>query len=63
MSKFDQYLAEDYKFGNQEEANNKAFTREELAKKLKIKVSEVKSNSVKGRTDLWIVDGVTYKKK
>lgn len=66
-SKFEQYLEEsckdDYKFGKQEESNNKAYTKEELAKKLKVDPSEIKTNSVKGKTDLWIVKGVTYKKK
>lgn len=53
-SKFEKYLAE---------AKEEAYTKEELAKKLGVDPSEIKTNSVKGRIDLWIVDGVTYKKK
>ena len=64
MSKFDLYLeSDDYKTGKQVEAYNDAFTKEELAKKLGVDPSKIKTNAVKGRTELWIVDGKTYKKK
>ena len=62
MSKFELYL---------ESCKNKcadcdcddAYTKSELAKKLKVDPSEIKTNSVKGKMDLWTVDGKTYKKK
>jgi hypothetical protein len=45
------------------EEKDEAFTKSELAKKLNIDPSKIKTNSVKGKMDLWIVDGKTYKKK
>lgn len=60
-SKFELYLAEAETRDTEE--NNEAYTKAELAKKLKVDPSEIKTNSIKGKMDLWIVDGKTYKKK
>lgn len=71
MSKFIQYLEEcdcggkckcSGKCKGDCDCKDKAYTKDELAKKLKIDPSEIKTNSVKGKMDLWIVDGKTYKK-
>lgn len=64
MSKFELYLESCGCKGKCSDCEcDKKYTRQELADELGIDVSEVKTNSVKGRPNLWIVDGKTYRQK